>query len=331
MPSTPWSENEINATVSDYFDLLAANDRGDSVNKTEIYRHLAEKHPRRSVKAFELKFQNISAILYQQNLPYCDGLKPRFNYQRLLKLLVLDHLDRSPLPAQEAHEILFRKLAELQRRGYLPVAGKGSGRFGLTLEHHLGIPPNSDKAADFMGIELKTKHDKSLQTLFSRVPTRYTGCQDKRDLLARYGRDDLKKNRRALYTSFCSEPNTLGFSLEATSGSIRVVNGGEGVLEYDTETIEAALLSKHSQTAYVSLDTRRRDGKEQCRVGSVLYCKWPSIIRFLKLIESGDVFLDFTLSMSGNRVKDHGFLWRIRTSSLQDLYLSSAEQDLGTQ
>lgn len=58
-------------------------------------------------------------------MPYCDGLKPFHNYQRLLKLMVLDHLDRTPVPPVETHEILFSKLRGL---GQVEVVGGGSGQ-----------------------------------------------------------------------------------------------------------------------------------------------------------------------------------------------------------
>jgi len=115
--SAGWLEDEARAAIAAYFHILEEEHAGKRVNKKQIYRALSERFPRRGVKAFELKFQNISAILYEQRLPYCSGLKPRFNHQRLLRLLVLDHLDRSPLPAVEPHEILFCKLRELQAKG----------------------------------------------------------------------------------------------------------------------------------------------------------------------------------------------------------------------
>ena len=257
-----------------------------------------------------LKFQNISAILYEENLPYCDGLKPRFNYQDLLRLIVLDHLHKSPLPVEEPYQILFRKLGELRRRGYLPVEGSGSGRFGLAVEHHLGIAQNSDKGADFMGVELKTKTDASLQTLFSRVPTRYIGCQDKRGLVQEHGYKDTKRSRTALYTSFSSAGDSLGFRLCVEGDVVAVLKGDIRLLEYDAEVIESALLSKHSQTAYIALSKKRLGGNQCFKVSSAIYCKWPSIIRFLKLVSQGEVYLDFTLSLIGERIKDHGFLWR---------------------
>ena len=57
-------------------------------------------------------------------------------------------------------------------------------------------------------------------------------------------------------------------------------------------------------------------------LGAVTYCKGPSIIRFLRLVEAGDVSLDFTMSeKEGGQVADHGFLWRVRSASLDRLYL----------
>lgn len=323
MPPDNWNENEVRAAVSSYFELLRAEQAGRHSNKANLYRSLACRFPQRSPKAFELKFQNISAILYKLHLPYCSGLKPRFNYQRLLKLLVLDALDRSPLPPTEPHEILFAKLQELSARGPIPVVRTGSGRFGLAVEQALGIPQNSKKAADFMGIELKTKSDSSLQTLFSRTPSRFVEDISKEAMFQRHAYFDQRRNRRALYTSFSKTADSLGFCLSLANQVIQVVRRGITVLEYDAELIEEALLSKHTQTVFLSLTHCVRDGGQSCTLSSAQFCKWPSILRFLRLVSAGDVFLDFTMSDDGRgRIKDHGFLWRIRSTALDQLYLS---------
>ncbi len=329
MANIGWSEEEARAAVFAYFGLLKAEQDGRTVNKAQVYRELSERFTARTVKSFELKLQNISAILYEQRLPYCSGLKPRFNYQNLLKLLVLDHLDRSPLPAIEAHEILFAKLRELSKRGSIPVNKKGAGRFGLAIEEALGISQNSDKAADFMGIELKTKSDGSLQTLFSRTPCRFVEDTDKQTMFKRHCYLDNSRDRRALYTSFSSTPDSLGFYLTVVDQVIQVRRSNAIVLEYDAELIEEALLSKHTQTAFLLLKRGRDKGAEVCTLQGVQFCKWPSIIRFLRLLSAGDVFLDFTMSARVNgTIKDHGFLWRIRSSALDGLYLSNKTLDL---
>lgn len=314
-----WSEDEVRGAVEAYFKLLEVQQSGGAANKAAIYRELGEKFSR-SPKSFERKFQNISAILFEQHLPYCDGLKPFHNYQRLLKLMVLDHLDRSPIPPVEPHEILFSKLRGL---GPVKVSGKGSGRYGLAIENALGIAANSSKDADFMGIELKTKHGSTLQTLFSRVPTRYTKGGGKAQFFEQHASYDAKRKRRALYTSFSSKPDSFGFALGVDGHKLVVLRNGSSVLEYDAEQIEEALLSKHSQTAFIAVRPSRKGEKETIIVESVRYCKWPSILRFLRLVEAGEVNLDFTLSEKGKSVKDHGFLWRIRSESLEQLYLHS--------
>lgn len=327
-----WSEEEARAAVSAYFKLLHAEQNRTHVNKAKLYRELSERFPNRPPKAFERKFQNISAVLYEQRLPYCSGLKPSHNYQRLLRLLVLDQLDRSPLPAVEPHEILFTKLRELSARGPISVRKNGAGRFGLAIEEALGIKQNSDKSADFMGIELKTKSDGSLQTLFSRTPSRYVEDPDKQAMFRRHCYYDGTRHRRALYTSFSKEPDSLGFRLAASDRAIRVLRGRKTVLEYDTEALEEALLSKHTQTAFLLLARARVNGAEACTLEGVRYCKWPSIIRFVRLISSGDVFLDFTMSeVARGVIKDHGFLWRIRGEAVDQLYLSHRLLDLKEQ
>jgi hypothetical protein len=201
----------------------------------------------------------------------------------------------------------------------------------LAIEAALGILPNSSKSADFMGIELKTKGDKSLQTLFSRTPSRYIQDDDKQSMFQRHCYKDMKRNRRALYTSFSVKPDSLGFSLVADREIIKVLRKKHCIMEYDAEAIEAALLSKHSQTAFITLKRVNIKGRNDCQIQSVSYCKWPSIIKFLRLVESGNVFLDFTMSEKSNgRISDHGFLWRIQSEVLSDLYLHTEELELVT-
>ena len=180
-----------------------------------------------------------------------------------------------------------------------------------------------------MGIELKTKSGKTLQTLFSRVPSRYTKAKDKRSLFEQYCYFDSRRNRRALYASFSSRPDRLGFGLRVRGQSVQVVHNGETILEYDAEYLEEALLSKHSQTAFLAVSRRLINGKEHCLLDGATYCKWPSIIRFLRLVSAGDVYLDFTMAeQATGRVADHGFLWRVETDCVDRLYLSTEVLEL---
>ena len=316
-----WSSREIEAAISAYFDLLSTQLEGHPTNKAALYRKLSSENPARTAKSFEFKFQNISAVLYEEKLPYADGLRPKLNYQASLKEAVLSLLKQREFEKQTPIDVLVGKLRRLHSRDYLPVKGKGTGRYGLSLEHYLSIPQNSSKEADFMGIELKTKHGKTLQTLFSRVPSRYLACENKNQLVERFGYYDAKRERQALYTSFNNTPDSLGFYLNPKENRVVVNKKKVEILEYDGSVLEDTVLSKHNETAYISVSLSRSEGSEtRCRFDQLLYCQTPSLQRFMRMAEDGNVYLDFTLSEKSGRVKDHGFLWRVPQDAIADLY-----------
>lgn len=89
-----WSQEEVEATVADHFDMLRAELLGIPFNKAEHNRNLRALLDGRSAGAIERKHQNISAILLELRHPFIDGYKPLANYQQLLWTVVTDHLDR---------------------------------------------------------------------------------------------------------------------------------------------------------------------------------------------------------------------------------------------
>lgn len=87
-----WSESEIQATVADYFGMLRKELAGEPYNKAEHRRRLIRLLDGRSESAVEMKHQNISAILLEEQLDAIDGYKPFGNYQRALRNAVLSNL-----------------------------------------------------------------------------------------------------------------------------------------------------------------------------------------------------------------------------------------------
>src|SRR5258706_1657633 len=87
-----WSHEEVEATVSDYFEMLAMELRNEPYNKAEHNRNLQKLLSNRTQAAIELKHQNISAVLIELGYPYIDGYKPRSNYQKLLYHVVEERL-----------------------------------------------------------------------------------------------------------------------------------------------------------------------------------------------------------------------------------------------
>ena len=90
--SDHWSPEEVEATVSDYFEMLAMELRGQPFNKAERNRNLLNLLNQRSRGAIERKHQNISAVLIELGYPYIDGYKPLFNFQDLLYSIVDERL-----------------------------------------------------------------------------------------------------------------------------------------------------------------------------------------------------------------------------------------------
>jgi hypothetical protein len=83
-----WSAEEVQATVTSYFEMLRLESLQSSYTKTEFNAALRQKLKGRSKASVELKHQNISAVLHSMELPFVLGYKPRSNVQLLLRKAV---------------------------------------------------------------------------------------------------------------------------------------------------------------------------------------------------------------------------------------------------
>lgn len=90
-----WSEIEVEYIVSDYFEMLSQELKGNDFNKAQHRRDLQKILNGRSEGSIEFKHQNISAILINLGQPYIKGYLPRYNYQKLLEDKVIDYLSRN--------------------------------------------------------------------------------------------------------------------------------------------------------------------------------------------------------------------------------------------
>jgi hypothetical protein len=90
--SADWSKEEVEATVADYFAMLAAELSGIAYSKAEHRRRLISLLRDRSQQSIEFKHANISAVLIDLEFPYIAGYKPRSNYQGLLHRTIAERL-----------------------------------------------------------------------------------------------------------------------------------------------------------------------------------------------------------------------------------------------
>lgn len=88
-----WTQQENTHAIATYLSMMRREGAGEKVVKAHEYRRLHEENPNRSVKAYEFKMQNISAVLALNDLPYITGLTPADAYQNLLEEMLLDRLE----------------------------------------------------------------------------------------------------------------------------------------------------------------------------------------------------------------------------------------------
>lgn len=86
---TPWSDDELDAAVADYFAMLDAELCRRPYVKAQHRAALLRKIGR-TQGSVEFKHQNISAVLEELGLPWIPGYKPMRNYQAA----ILDAIDR---------------------------------------------------------------------------------------------------------------------------------------------------------------------------------------------------------------------------------------------
>lgn len=95
MANGPWTDEENDLIVAEYFAMLVDDLAGKPLNKAASYRQLADRIDR-SVKAIEYKHQNISAVLKALGETWLTGLAPAFNFQSSLEDAVLRWMNSHP-------------------------------------------------------------------------------------------------------------------------------------------------------------------------------------------------------------------------------------------
>ena len=92
---TDWSDEDLDAIVADYFDMLAAELEGGHFVKSHHRTALTAKIGRTN-GAVEFKHQNISAVLDELGLPWIVGYIPKRNYQAAIFDAIDRYLTRQP-------------------------------------------------------------------------------------------------------------------------------------------------------------------------------------------------------------------------------------------
>lgn len=95
MPNEPWTDEENDLIVADYFAMLSDDVAGRPYSKAEHNQRLQERIDR-SRKSIEFKHQNISAVLKGLGEDWIPGYRPAFHFQMSLIDAVARWLARNP-------------------------------------------------------------------------------------------------------------------------------------------------------------------------------------------------------------------------------------------
>ena len=107
---TPWLDDELDAIIADYFEMLSADLAGrpyiKSRHNSAIMAHLGRSH-----RSVEFKHQNISAVLEELGLPWIQGYKPKSNYQNSIFPAIDRYLTQHPTFLETAPSVPIRPLS----------------------------------------------------------------------------------------------------------------------------------------------------------------------------------------------------------------------------
>lgn len=110
-----WTDEELDAAVLKYVDMLEMQAVGKKFNKKQIYSELAKSYGR-SEKAWEYRMQNISFVYYSCGRGYVQGLKPAKNVGGKV-LPVLEKLIHKRDPSLSGSSLSFdAEVARLRKK-----------------------------------------------------------------------------------------------------------------------------------------------------------------------------------------------------------------------
>lgn len=231
---------------------------------------------------------------------------------------------------------LLLKIKDIHEGSFVPTIISGDTGVGMTLEHILGIPPNSSKNPDYKGIELKASRTKykhpNRVNLFSQVPDWKSSEYTAKELLTTYGyfRND-KKTGTPRFNLYCTvranipNPQGLYFHVEHERDLLinksRIHGAEKEVVQWNLETLRSNLQKKHHETFWVHAESKMIDGIEHFKYNEIVHTKKPLVSLLPSLIELGVITMDYTMHRKpSGKIRDHGYLFKIKPNDIRLLF-----------
>lgn len=243
-----------------------------------------------------------------------------------------------------AEELLY-KMRMIHREGFIPGINYGDTSVGMTLEHALGIEPNSSRTPDYHGIEIKAgriKKSKNRVNLFSQVPDWKRSNTTSKKILSDWGYMAFDKHGNLRLSLNCTVEanyiNPQGLFFDVDNEKDLLINRGlktqqekpRFVAQWDMALLRKRLAEKHRETFWVVAESQKYEGKEHFRYDRVVHSKKPNLSYLGYLIEDRKITMDYLMHLKQNgTVRDHGFLFKIHPDNINLLFPNPVEYDLG--
>ena len=250
----------------------------------------------------------------------------------------------------QAEQLLIERLRAISSLGFVASTTNADSGVGDTLESLLEIERNSSKGPDFMGIEIKASRitsgsDKqsSKNTLFSQSPDwGISRLKNSRELVDSHGYLADGSALKSLQVTVTNLPNSQGLFLALNESGLTVdnlyreIDQVNQVVTWELKKLEERLASKHGATFWVKARSRREAGGEMFQFVRAEITSAPLVGNFAPLISAGKITMDYTISeklnkSGGTRMRDHGYLWRVRPADLKLLFPNPRTLDLTNQ
>lgn len=208
-----------------------------------------------------------------------------------------------------SEELLFRLL---EFKGmWLDTDLRADTAIGRQVESLLGIQMNASREPDYKGIELKSfrsQRPSIRKNLFCKVPDwDISFLKSGAEIVEKYGymSGGFRSYRNTLQ---CAAPNTQNLRLnmnypdnlleieEDCKIDYKVFKKVADVAVWRLQTLHQCLLTKHHETFWIEVDTRRGDaGQEQFRFNKIEHTRNPNVSQFDILLEQSMITVDLLL------------------------------------
>jgi hypothetical protein len=250
----------------------------------------------------------------------------------VIVLTILCAYDHAAVAQEHPHSValdaFLEKFDVISERGYIPTMRAGDTGVGYTLESLLELEENNFPRGDFMGMEIKAYrdtesefNDQQKMNVFLKEPVWVDGYTS-RERLQEYGYRDAE-GRQAWYLSVTNKVNEAGLQLQVREhrDAVDILRHGQVIGSWATGVLGQRLTEKHSQSVFVAAAARGKGSEEEFWYRTVTWCCDPSIERFMKLVDSGDVILELRMhARSNGSVRNHGTAFRVKKHRLKYLF-----------